>query len=54
MGQKQSRSSYMVRGVLLWLSTYEFAKLADFEFSKREGTKVGRAAGWVTSLEDNW
>ena len=38
LGQKQSRSSYMARGVLHPIST-------------REGTMVGRTAGGVRSLE---
>ena len=50
--QKQSRSSYIARGVLhllFWLSMYAFAKPADFEFLRAKVLyKVGRTAGaWV-------
>ena len=52
LGQKQSHSSCMVHGVLrpILASMFAFAKPADFKFS-REGTKVGRTAGGVASLE---
>ena len=50
LGQKRSRSSYMARGILhpilaVHACTHLLSQ-ADFE-----GTKVGRTAGGVTSLE---
>ena len=54
MGQKQSGSSYMARGVLhpIFGCPSIFAKPVDFEFPREKvRTKVGRTAGGVTSLE---
>ena len=55
LGQKQSRSSYMAHGVLHPIFGCPCVHLLSqlTRISTREGTKskVGRAAGGVTSLE---
>ena len=52
MGQKQSCSSYMARGVLHPIFGCPRMHLLSqlTSNSKRDGTKVGRTAGGVTSL----